>query len=88
MTVLISRFGNVKNREHTGCDDEQRHINQVTPRTDALASTKCERERRVVSKCPIFVEESLGLECFRIWIELRVVQDCPRDFLSVEYQEG
>jgi hypothetical protein len=73
VTVLISRFGNIENREHTGGDDEQCRIYQVTPRTDPLASAKCERDRRVVSECPIFVEESLRLECFWIWIEIWVV---------------
>jgi hypothetical protein len=73
VTVLISRFGNIENGEHTGGGDEQRHIYQVTPRTDPLASAKCERDRRIVLECPIFVEESFRLECFRVWIEIWVV---------------
>ena len=71
--MLVSRFGNIKNREQTGGDDEQCRIYQVTPRTDALSSAKCETDGWVVSESSIFVEESLRFECFRIWIEIWVV---------------
>ena len=80
MTILVSCFGYTENREKTGGDDEQCRIYQVTPRTNALSSAKCEGDRRVVSECPIFVEESLRLEFFRFWIETGVVENRPWDF--------
>jgi hypothetical protein len=73
VAVLIPRLGNIEYREHRGTDDEECRFYQVTPRTDPLAGAKCERDRRVVSECSIFVEESLGLECFWIRIEIWVV---------------
>ena len=82
MTILVSRFGNIENREQTGGDDEQCRIYQVTPRTNALSSAKCEGDGWVVSECPIFVKESLRLELFRFWIETGVVENRPRDFCS------
>ena len=85
MTILISCFGNTDNREQTGGDDEQYLIYQVTPRTDALPSAKCEGDRRVISECPIFVEESLRHEFLRFWIEIWVVENRPWDFHLEKY---
>ncbi len=73
VAILILRLGNIEHREHRGSDNEQCRVYQVTPRTDPLAGAKCERDRRVVSECSVFVEESLGLECFRIWKKIWVV---------------
>ena len=89
MSILISCFSNTNNREQTGGDNEQCLIYQVTHRTDALSSAKCEGDRRVISECPIFVEESLRLEFFlRFWIEIGVVENCPWDFHLERYYAG
>lgn len=73
LAVLISRLGYIEQREHRGGDDELCRVYQVMPRTDLLATTKCERDCWVVSECSIFVEELLMVECFRIRIEIWVV---------------
>lgn len=85
MTVLVSRLGDIENREHRGGDNEQCPIYQVTPRTNPLATAKCKRDRRVASECPIVVEESLGIEYFWIWIEIWVVQNRPKNSPSENY---
>ena len=73
MAVLILRFGNIEHGEYRGGDDEECRVYQMAPRTDALAGAKGESDRRVVSEVSIFVEESLGLECIRIRIEIWVM---------------
>ena len=84
VSILISCFSNTKTGEQTGGDDEQCLIYQVTHRTDALSSAKCEGDRRVISECPIFVEESLRLEFFRFC----VVENRPWDFHLERYYAG
>jgi len=71
--VLVSRLGNIEHRKNRHGGDEQCGVYEVTPRTDSLAGTKCERDRWVVSECPVIVEKSLRLECFGIRIEFWIV---------------
>jgi hypothetical protein len=82
VAILISRLGNIERREYGGSNNEQCRVYQVAPRADPFATTKCERDRRIVSECPIFVEESLGVECFWIRIEIWVVKNPPMNVLS------
>jgi hypothetical protein len=82
VAFLISRLGNIEQREYGDGDNEQRCIYQVAARTDPFATTKCERDRRIVSEFSVFVEKSLGVKCFRIRIEIWVVKNPPRNVLS------
>jgi hypothetical protein len=49
----------------------------MTSRTDPLASTKCQGNRRVVSEAPIFLKKPFRSEFLWIWVYLWIVQDCP-----------
>ena len=86
MAILILCLGDVEHREHRGSDDEKCRLYQVTPRTDALTGAKCQSDCRVVLECSILVEESLGLECVWIRIEIWVMKNRPRKFLSENYE--
>ena len=49
----------------------------MTSGTNPLADTKCEGNRRVISKAPIFLKKTFGSKLLWIWVYLWIVQDCP-----------
>jgi hypothetical protein len=88
MAILVFRFRHVEDGDHRRGNDEDRGIGKVTSRTDPLASPKSQRERRVVSDAPVFVEKTLGLEFFRVWVQFWVVQDRPETTSGTKYTDG
>jgi hypothetical protein len=75
--ILIFCFRDVEHGEERGGNDEQCCVHKVTSRTDPLANPKCQADHWVISEISIFVEKTLWIEFFRIWVYLWVMQDCP-----------
>jgi hypothetical protein len=87
VAILVFCFRHIEYGEDRRGKNEDCRIDEVTSRTDPLANPKHQRERRVVSNTPIFVEKTLGLEFFRVWVQFWVVQDRP-ETSSGRYTDG
>jgi hypothetical protein len=86
VTILIPSFRDIKYRQHGRHNDEESCFHKVTTRTYPLTNAKKQRRRWVISEAPIFVEKTLGVESFWVWVNLWVVKDCP-DILLDEHQK-
>jgi hypothetical protein len=87
VAILIFCFRHVEYGDHRRGNDEDCGIDKVTSRTDPLANPKDQRERRVVSDAPVFVEKTFGLEFSRVWVQFWIVQDRPKS-TSGRYTDG
>ena len=77
VTILVLCFLEVEYGEDRRSNDKQCRVHKFTSWTDPLASTKRQRDPRILSESPVFVEKSFGFEFLWIRVYLRIVQDRP-----------
>ena len=76
MFVLCARH--VEDGQHGRRHDEERRGDKVASWTDPPAGAERQRDHGIVAEGgPVLVEETFGLECLWVGIQLRVVQDGP-----------
>jgi hypothetical protein len=72
--VLVFGPGDVKHGQHGRRHDEERRVDKVPSGAYPPARAECERDCRIVAELgPVGAEETFGLECLWVWVELRVV---------------
>jgi hypothetical protein len=77
VTILILCLRDIKHGQHRRGNNEERRIRKMTSRTDSFADAKYQGQCWVVLEVPILVEKTLRFKCFWIWVDLRIVKDCP-----------
>jgi hypothetical protein len=91
--LRVTPLFNTENREHSRGHNEQRRIDVVPPRADALSKPKHRCQCDIVPQCPVRIEKSLGLEDLGLRKYIRVTCYCParmrrrhKDSLNTSYQ--
>ena len=77
VAILISCFRHFEYGEDRRGNNKNCIIDKVTSRTNPLSNAIYQRQCRIISDAPVFVEETLGLKFLGVRVCLWVVQDRP-----------
>jgi hypothetical protein len=88
VTILVLCIRHIEDRKNGGGNDENCSFDKVTSRADPLANPEHQREYRIVSDSPIFVEKTFRLEFVGLWVCLWVMKNCPETSHSDKQSDG